>query len=341
MRVRLAVESDIPQLLPLMRGLAEFEQYIDKFAVTEEVLREQGFRRSPPDFWVLVAEEQQTILGIIVYYLVRFTASAKPEMLLKEVFVAPEARGRHVGEHLLRAAARRALALDVAAVQWQVATWNTEAMRFYERLGAVQDPTWVNYGLTLEACRKLVNDPNVLPKDLPAPEDDGGAAHLAGLRLPSIPLTGTDGTTVDLSAVRGRAVVFAYPRTGKPNEPPLVPDWDLIPGARGCTPQTCSFRDLAADFRAVDTSVFGLSTQEPEYQRELAERLHLPFPVLSDAQFALTRAVKLPTMDVGGLTLIKRLAWVQRDGVIEHVFYPVFPPDENAATVLAWLDHRT
>ena len=179
----------------------------------------------------------------------------------------------------------------------------------------------------------------VLPPDLPEPVDDGAAAHLTGLRLPSIPLLGTDGTTVDLSTVRGRAVVFAYPRTGRPTEPPLVPDWDLIPGARGCTPQTCGFRDLAADFRAVDTSVFGLSTQEPAYQRELAERLHLPFPVLSDATLALTRAIDLPTMTVADLTLIKRLAWVQRDGVIEHVFYPVFPPDESAATVLAWLDH--
>ena len=173
-----------------------------------------------------------------------------------------------------------------------------------------------------------------LPPDLPAPVDDGGAAHLTATRLPSIALAATTGEQIDLSAIDGLAVVFAFPRTGRPDAAPLVPDWDLIPGARGCTPQTCSFRDLAADFAALDCRVFGLSAQDPEYQREMAERLHVPFPVLSDAELALTRALRLPTLTVAGHVLIARLAWIQRTGVIEDVVYPVFPPDRNAAEML-------
>jgi len=173
-----------------------------------------------------------------------------------------------------------------------------------------------------------------LPPDLPVPTDDGRAAHLTGTRLPSLSLGATTGERIDLSVIPGRAVVFAYPRTGRPNEPPLVPDWDLIPGARGCTPHTCSFRDLAADFAALDARVFGLSTQDTEYQRELAERLHLPFPILSDADLLLTQALRLPTLTVAGQVLIARLAWIQRDGVIENVAYPVFPPDKNGPEML-------
>ena len=140
--------------------MAEFENTIAEFARTEEVVREHAFRRSPPDCWVLVAvEDDGAVLGMIVYYLIRFSASAKPEMILKDVFVAPDARGRRVGEHLLRAAARAALALDVARVEWQVARWNADARRFYERLGAQPDPVWINYGLTLDACKVLADTP--------------------------------------------------------------------------------------------------------------------------------------------------------------------------------------
>jgi peroxiredoxin (alkyl hydroperoxide reductase subunit C) len=178
------------------------------------------------------------------------------------------------------------------------------------------------------------SDISSLPPDLPVPTDDGRAAHLRGMFVPSLSLPATTGERIDLSAVPGRAVVFAYPRTGRPNAPPLVPDWDLIPGARGCTPHTCSFRDLAADFAALDARVFGLSTQDTEYQQELAERLHLTFPILSDAGLALTNALRLPTLTVAGIVLIARLAWIQRDGVIESVAYPVFPPDKNAAEML-------
>ena len=137
-------------------------------------------------------------------------------------------------------------------------------------------------------------------------------------------------------------VVFAYPRTGEPGKPSLVDDWDMIPGARGCTPQTCAFRDLhKVLIEAGAARVFGLSTQDTAYQLEAAKRLHLPFPLLSDAKLALTRALRLPTMDVAGLTLIKRLALIIDDGSIAKVFYPVFPPDKNAAEVHAWLaEHR-
>jgi len=143
---------------------------------------------------------------------------------------------------------------------------------------------------------------------------------------------------VTLSQLEGRTVVFGYPRTGEPNKVSLVEDWDMIPGARGCTPQTCSFRDLFGELKAAGAShVFGLSTQSNDYQIEMASRLHLPFPVLSDEKLELTSALDLPTMEVAGLTMIKRLALIVDDARITHVFYPVFPPDRNAGDVLAWL----
>jgi peroxiredoxin len=187
----------------------------------------------------------------------------------------------------------------------------------------------------------MAHQPNLLEVDwskIPAPEDDGAAKHLVGKGLPAVSLMATDDTSVTLSALPGRIVVFAYPRTGEPGKISLVDDWDMIPGARGCTPQTCAFRDLFAELKAAGAShVFGLSTQSNEYQTEMASRLHLPFPVLSDEKLELTRALDLPTMDVAGLTLIKRMALIIDDARITHVFYPVFPPDRNAGDVLAWL----
>jgi peroxiredoxin (alkyl hydroperoxide reductase subunit C) len=183
--------------------------------------------------------------------------------------------------------------------------------------------------------------PNLLEVDwskIPSPVDDGAARHLVGMMMPSIRLVATDDSSVTLASLPGRTVVFAYPRTGEPGKIALVEDWDMIPGARGCTPQTCAFRDLFAELKAAGAAhVFGLSTQSNEYQAEMASRLHLPFPVLSDEKLALTRALNLPTMDVAGLTLIKRLALIVDDGRIAHVFYPVFPPDRNAGDVLMWL----
>ena len=173
---------------------------------------------------------------------------------------------------------------------------------------------------------------------IPAPHDDGAAAHLEGLAVPPIGLVATNDTSVMLATLPGRTVVFGYPRTGEPGKIALVDDWDLIPGARGCTPQTCAFRDLFAELKAAGAAhVFGLSTQSNEYQTEMASRLHLPFPVLSDERLELTQALDLPTMEVAGLIMLKRLALIIDDGRIGHVFYPVFPPDRNAGDVLAWL----
>lgn len=176
-----------------------------------------------------------------------------------------------------------------------------------------------------------------IPPDLPVPVDDGAAAHLTGMRIPHVALAATDGATVDLADVPGLVVVFAYPRTGRPGEPSLVEDWDQIPGARGCTPHTLGFRDHYTEFTALGARVFGLSTQDTPYQREMVGRVGVPFQVLSDERLELTHALNLPTMDVAGQTLLKRIAWIARDGTIERVFYPVFPPNENATEVLAAL----
>ncbi len=180
----------------------------------------------------------------------------------------------------------------------------------------------------------------ILPDDLPVPEDDGACDHLPGADVPSVALAGTDSEAHDLSSLSGRTVVYAYPWTGRPGQPLLAQDWDLIPGARGCTPETCGFRDHHAEIQAAGARVFGLSTQDSDYQRELAERLDLPFPVLSDADLSLTEALRLPTFQVAGRTLIKRLTLVIGSGRIERVFYPVFPPDRHASVVLAWLEQN-
>jgi peroxiredoxin len=155
--------------------------------------------------------------------------------------------------------------------------------------------------------------------------------------MPSVPLAATDGAQIDLSQLAGRTVVYIYPRTGQPGE--ALPDgWDAIPGARGCTPQSCSFRDHFAELKALGVAhVFGLSSQDTDYQREAVNRLHLPFPVLSDASLQFARALRLPTFEVAGMTLLKRMVLVIDDGVIAKVFYPVFPPDESAAAVAGWL----
>ena len=188
-------------------------------------------------------------------------------------------------------------------------------------------------------------NPNLLEVDwskIPAPVDDGATRHLEGMQVPDVVLAATDGAQVSLAKIAGRVIVFAYPRTGEPGKPSLVEDWDTIPGARGCTPQTCAFRDLhRVLIEAGAARVFGLSTQDTGYQRAAAERLHLPFALLSDEKLALTRALRLPTMQAAGLTLIKRLALIIDDARITKVFYPVFPPDRNAGDVLAWLqEHR-
>jgi peroxiredoxin len=183
-----------------------------------------------------------------------------------------------------------------------------------------------------------VPDVYTLPDDLPVPEDDGACDGLEGRALPDLELPATSRGRIKLGELgaEGTAVLFIYPRTGKPGEP-LPPGWDLIPGARGCTPQSCAFRDLHGDFAERGVQVVGLSAQSPEDQLEFAERVHLPFPVLSDSRLDLAGELGLPTFDVAGMTLYKRVTLVIRDGAIAKVFYPVFPPDRNASDVLAWL----
>jgi peroxiredoxin len=185
-----------------------------------------------------------------------------------------------------------------------------------------------------------MSDPFALPADLPVPEDDGAADHLGDLALPAIELPSTAGGAVSLDRLgteAPRTVLYIYPMTGTPGA--QLPDgWDSIPGARGCTPETCAFRDHHADLAAAGADVSGLSTQSPADQAEAAERLHLPFPLLSDEGAELAAPpLTLPVFEAGGRLRYKRLTMVIRSGRIEHVFYPVFPPDAHAGEVLDWL----
>lgn len=181
-----------------------------------------------------------------------------------------------------------------------------------------------------------------LPENIPVPVDDGAADHLRGMQLPSVPLRSTNGRNVDLSTLRGRTVVYCYPRTGQPDQDSPA-GWDEIPGARGCTPQSCAFRDHYQELQAFGAAVFGLSTQDTDYQREAAKRLHLPFELLSDNSLTFAHALNLPTFEVEGMVLLKRLTLIINNGIVEKVFYPVFPPDQNAEEVLRWLtqNHQT
>ena len=183
-------------------------------------------------------------------------------------------------------------------------------------------------------------DYNQLPADLPVPKDDGAANHLTGMALPQVHLPSTLGGSTNLAeASKGRLVAYVYPRTGTPGEPSPA-GWDDIPGARGCTPQSCAYRDSLAEFVSLGATVIGISAQSPGEQAEFAEREHIPFPLLSDSDLSLVAALRLPTFEVEGATLYKRLALVAEAGKIAKVFYPVFPPDRNAAEVLAWLRGR-
>jgi peroxiredoxin len=185
--------------------------------------------------------------------------------------------------------------------------------------------------------QEVLHNPLELPDDLPVPVDDGAARHLTGLALANVELPATDGSAVNLSRLGGRTVVYLYPRTGRPGQA-MPTGWNAIPGARGCTPQSCSFRDHFNALRALGVAqVYGLSTQDSDYQREAVARLHLPFAILSDADRKFQRALRLPTFAVDAMVLLKRMALVIDNGAITKVFYPVFPPDRNAVEVVAWL----
>ena len=177
-----------------------------------------------------------------------------------------------------------------------------------------------------------------LPKDLPIPQDDGACGHLTGTKVPALALASTRGRRVDLSTLAGTTVVYIYPRTGRPDQE-LPNGWNAIPGARGCTPQSCGFRDHYQELQALGVAeLFGLSTQGTAYQQEAAERLHLPFELLSDEKLEFAQALRLPMFEVDGMKLIKRITLVARDGKIVKVFYPVFPSDRNADEVIEWLN---
>jgi peroxiredoxin len=177
---------------------------------------------------------------------------------------------------------------------------------------------------------------NQLPIDLPIPQNDGAADHLVGMRLPKIFLATTTGKKISLGEIPGRLVVYCYPMTGQPNV--ALPDgWDQIPGARGCTPQSCSFRDHYQELQTLGAEVIGLSVQSTEYQQEMADRLHLPFPVASDVEYEFQSELQLPTFVAAGMTLLKRITLIANDGVIEAVHYPIFPSDSDPAWVIKHL----
>ena len=180
---------------------------------------------------------------------------------------------------------------------------------------------------------------NQLPTDLPVPQDDGACNHLLGMPLPNVALLATDGSMVNLSQLAGRLVIYCYPMTGQPNVP-LPEGWDQIPGARGCTPQSCAFRDHYQELQALNANVFGLSVQSTDYQREMATRLHLPFQVLSDEQYQFQKALNLPTFVAAGMTLLKRVTFISHQGRIEAVHYPIFPSDSDPAWVLDYLKSK-
>ena len=187
------------------------------------------------------------------------------------------------------------------------------------------------------AAQQATSNLNALPANLPRPKDDGGAKHLRGMAVPDLELPSTSNRQVNLSKIAApRVVVYCYPMTGQPGKP-LPAGWDDIPGARGCTPETCGFRDHHTDLAKLHAEVFGLSTQSTAYQQEMVKRLEVPFEVLSDEHRVFARALRLPTFTVEGMTLLKRLTLILRNNRIEHVFYPVFPPDTHADDVIAWL----
>jgi peroxiredoxin/predicted GNAT family acetyltransferase len=300
----------------------------------QTVLTPEEIRRRLTEGTTWVAERTGSIVGTVS------VVRGAHALRIRSMAVRPEARGQGVATLLLAAVQAYAAEAGMRRLELSTTPFLQAAIRLYEAAGfrsSSQGPGDLSGTPLIGMSKELPADPYWLPPNLPVPTDDGLADHLLGARLPSIALPASDGTTVDLSRVPGRAVVFAFPRTSRPGEAPLVPDWDLIPGARGCTPQACGFRDLASAFERHRCHLFGLSTQETADQRELAARLQLRFQLLSDTGLRLATALGLPTFTVAGQVLLKRLTWSQLDGTVERVFYPVFPPGKNAQEVLSWI----
>lgn len=191
-----------------------------------------------------------------------------------------------------------------------------------------------------EEKAKLMINLSQLPSDLPIPQDDGAAKHLKGMRIPEISLHATTGNKLSPGDIQGRLVIYCYPMTGQPNVA-LPEGWDQIPGARGCTPQSCSFRDHYQELSSLGVKVMGLSVQSHRYQQEMVDRLHLPFPVLSDENYQFQQALRLPTFTTAGMTLLKRVTLIANNGVIEAVHYPIFPSDSDPAWVIHYLKANT
>jgi peroxiredoxin/GNAT superfamily N-acetyltransferase len=289
-------------------------------------------RLAADDVWSLLAFEGGEVAGHVSI------AERSPSPLLApppghaklwQIFVRPRWQGSGLATRLVRAAEREAIERGFAFIALWTPRDHARARRFYERegwraSGREQDESPLRLPL-VEYVRQL----------LPAPADDGAADHLPGSRLPAVALPASDGSHVTLATLPGRSVVFAYPRTGPPGEEPLggADFWNALPGARGCTPQACAIRDEHARFAALGVRVLGVSTQPPREQREAAGRLHLPYPLLSDERAALG----LPTFEVEGVTLYRRLTLIVRDGAVEDAIYPVFPPGDAAAQALARL----
>ena len=308
-----------------------YEEFAPGWRNPTSELREDQIaeRLASPEVWCLLAFEGDEPAGhgsLSERSPLPATAAPPGHAKLWQLFVRPHWQGSGLATELLRAVEREAIERGFARMALWTPRDNARARRFYEREG------WVTSG------REDPDSPMRLPLVeyvralLPEPEDDGAADHLPGSRLPSVALAASDGSSVTLADLPGRSVVFAYPRTGTPGEEPLggTDFWNAIPGARGCTPQACAIRDDHARFEALGARVFGLSTQTAEEQRDLAERLHLPYPVLSDPDASLG----LPTFEVEGVTLYRRLTLIVRDGEVEDVVYPVFPPGEAAEQAL-------
>lgn len=302
---------------------------------------------STPGTEVLGAFRGDELVGSLGYY--RHVArKAHHRVTLWGMYVAAEERRRGVATALVEEAVRRLRAIgDVEQIEVAVVGRELPAHELYVKLGfQIQGTTRraMKVGREYHDEDQMVlwlgdatSDPkHPLPPGLPTPKDDGAAAHVAGARVPDVALPSTAGGALRIAAMPGRTVVFVYPRTAVRGEP-LAESWRAIPGAAGCTSESCAFRDRARDLGGAGVRIVGLSSQVPEEQREAALRLRLPFPLVSDQAMRLAKQLKLPTFDHEGKTYLRRLTMIVDDGAVTHVFYPVFPPDEHPQQVLAWL----